>query len=100
MISRTVLGPTRVPRSSWGRRLAFLATASLALYALMGGAGVSIAGEKAEIIICHGTGSGSNPYVVNSPAVDSSGATEGVLTGGHSNETAPIRVIRQPFYCG
>ena len=81
MISRTVLGPTRVPRSSWGRRLAFLATASLAFYALMGAAGVSFAGTKPSIDICHGTASDSNPYVPESPDIKSSGTDEGLLTG-------------------
>jgi hypothetical protein len=53
-------------------------------------AAVSLAGDKTEITICHGTGSQSNPYVVNSPAINSSGAFEGELAAGHNHHTGPI----------
>ena len=66
MISRTVLGPTRVPRSSWGRRLAFLATASLAFYALLGGTGFAGAtGGPGSPDFLPNDGHGSNPMGVS-----------------------------------
>jgi hypothetical protein len=47
MISRSVLGPRRVHRSSTGRRLAVLATAAIAGYALMGASLASAANAGA-----------------------------------------------------
>lgn len=47
MIARSILGPTRVPRSIWARRLAVLATTAIAGYALMGASLVSAANAGA-----------------------------------------------------
>lgn len=90
MIARSILGPARVPRSSWGRRLAVLAAGSLALYAVLGASAVSLAAQKTEITICHATNSNTNPYVTESPAINSSGAFAGELAGGHNHHTGPI----------
>lgn len=90
MISRSAMGPTRVPRSSLGRRLAVLAVASLALSALLGATSVTLGAEKTEITICHATNSNTNPYVTESPAINSSGAFAGELAGGHNDHTGPI----------
>ena len=47
MISRKATGPTRVPRSQTARRLAVLATASVAIYALVGGTSLVAAASGA-----------------------------------------------------
>jgi len=48
------------------------------------------ADAKIEITICHATGSQGNPYIVNSPAINSSGAFAGELAGGHNGHTGPL----------
>ncbi len=83
MISRSVLGRTRVPRSRFGRRIALGAIVSLALYAILGATAVSFAAAPEKIQICHRTASASNPYVVNNP--DASGDLN-----GHLDHTGPI----------
>ena len=49
-----------------------------------------LAGEKTEITICHGTGAQGNPYVVNSPAINSSGTDKGELAAGHNDHVGPL----------
>ena len=50
----------------------------------------TLAGDKTEINICHGTGSQSNPYVFESPAINSSGAFAGELAAGHNDHVGPL----------
>ncbi len=73
-------------RLSW---LVVLGLVSAALF-LPSTASTLAADPKTEITICHATGADSNPYVVNSPAINSSGAFEGELSGGHNQHTGPI----------
>ena len=81
---------TSQTRSRFGRRLAWLAVAGMALAALMVPTSSLAADPKTEITICHGTGSQGNPYVVNSPAINSSGAFAGELAAGHNDHTGPL----------
>jgi hypothetical protein len=56
----------------------------------IGVTGMSLAGDKTEITICHATDSNAHPYVVNSPAIDSSGYPDVTLEGGHLGHTGPL----------
>jgi len=58
--------------------------------ALVAPSSFALAGDKTEIVICHGTGSQGNPYVVNSPAINSSGAFAGELAAGHNDHVGPL----------
>ena len=81
---------TAQTRSRFGRRLAWLAVAGMAVAALIVPTSSLAADPKTEITICHATGSQSHPYEVNSPAINSSGAFEGELSGGHNSHTGPV----------
>ncbi|MEA2578806.1 MAG: hypothetical protein QOD78_2394, partial [Chloroflexota bacterium] len=78
-----------VPRSRQrlARRLGWFAVATLVAAAF---SPVAFAGDKTEITICHATGSNSSPYVVNSPAINSSGTDGGLLSGGHNSHVGPL----------
>ena len=70
-------------RSRLGRRLAWLGVIGLTAAALLAPSSTAIAADpKTEITICHATGAQGNPYVVNSPAINSSGAFAGELAAG------------------
>jgi hypothetical protein len=56
----------------------------------IGVTGMSLAGDKTEITICHATDSNSHPYVQESPSIDSTGYPDVVLSGGHIDHTGPI----------
>ena len=75
------------PRYRLARRLGWLAVASLVAASFVPSA---LAGDKTEITICHGTGANGNPYVVNSPAINSSGAFAGELAAGHNDHIGPL----------
>jgi hypothetical protein len=78
-------------RSRAARRLSWLVVVGMASAALFLPSTASIAAEpKTEITICHGTGSDSNPYVTESPAINSSGTDAGLLAGGHNSHTGPV----------
>ncbi len=77
-------------RSRLGRRLSWLVVASMTTTAILVPSSPALAGDKTEIVICHGTGSQENPYVVNSPAINSSGAFVGQLAAGHNDHVGPI----------
>jgi len=82
---------TAQTRSRASRRLGWLVVVGLAFTALAAPSASSLAAEpKTEITICHATGSQGNPYVVNSPAINSSGAFAGELSGGHNSHTGPL----------
>lgn len=81
---------TAQTRSRASRRLGWLVVVGLAVAALAAPSGTSLAADKTEITICHATGSQGNPYVVNSPAINSSGAFAGELAGGHNSHTGPL----------
>lgn len=81
---------TAQTRSRASRRLGWLVVVGLAVAALAAPSGTSLAADKTEITICHATGSQDNPYVVNSPAINSSGAFAGELAGGHNSHTGPL----------
>src|SRR6187431_1529411 len=82
---------TAQTRSRSGRRLGWLAVIGLAATALFVPTTTSLAADtKTEITICHATGANNNPYVVNSPAINSSGAFAGELAGGHNSHTGPL----------
>jgi hypothetical protein len=81
---------TAQSRSRASRRLGWLVVVGLAVAALAAPSGTSLAADKTEITICHATGSQGNPYVVNSPAINSSGAFAGELAGGHNSHTGPL----------
>ena len=86
MIARTVLGPTNVPHSRLGRRLAVLAVVGTALYALFGGfAFVGAAGPGSPDFLPN-SGHKSNPmgasYSINQDAkIFCSGETVGSVSG-------------------
>jgi Prealbumin-like fold domain len=75
-------------RRRFARRLSWLVVASMMATAIF--APATFAGDKTEITICHGTGSQSNPYVIESPAINSSGAFAGELAGGHNGHVGPL----------
>ena len=75
-------------RRRFARRLSWLVAASMVATATF--APATFAGDKTEITICHGTGSQSNPYVTESPAINSSGAFAGELAGGHNGHVGPL----------
>jgi hypothetical protein len=75
-------------RRRFARRLSWLVAASMMATAIF--APATFAGDKTEITICHGTGSQSNPYVTESPAINSSGAFAGELAGGHNGHVGPL----------
>jgi hypothetical protein len=78
-------------RKGLGRRLSWLVVLGLMSTAVfLPSASPALAGDKTEITICHATGADNNPYVVNSPAINSSGAFAGELSGGHNDHTGPI----------
>ncbi len=78
-------------RSAAIRALGWLAVASMMATAFLApSASPALAGDKTEITICHGTGSQSNPYVVESPAINSSGAFAGQLAAGHNDHIGPL----------
>jgi len=57
----------------------------------IGVAGMSLAGDKPTVTICHATASNSHPYVTEHPAIDSQGYPDTVtLSGGHINHTGPV----------
>ena len=73
------------------RKVGWLSVASmLALAMLAPAAAPALALTGQSVDICHGTGSDSNPYIAESPSVQANGATEAVLTGGHSNHVGPV----------
>jgi hypothetical protein len=72
------------------RRLGWLSVASMLALALVAPTSPALAAQGQSVDICHGTGSDSNPYIAESPSVQSQGATEGELTGGHSNHIGPV----------
>jgi hypothetical protein len=74
-------------RQRLARRLGWLAVASLVAASL---APSVAAGDKTEITICHATGAQTNPYVTESPAINSSGAFAGELAGGHNSHIGPL----------
>ena len=43
-----------------------------------------------SVSICHATNSETNPYIAESPAINSNGAFAGQLSGGHNLHTGPI----------
>jgi hypothetical protein len=53
-------------------------------------AGIAFGGDKTSITICHGTGSNTNPYITESPAINSSGTDAGLLAEGHSSHIGPL----------
>ncbi len=78
-------------RASTIRRIGWLGVASmLALAMLAPSAAPAVAGDKPEIIICHGTASHTNPYVMNSPSINSSGFDDPVLSNGHNAHVGPV----------
>ena len=72
------------------RKVGWLSVASMLALAMLAPAAAPALAAGQSVTICHGTGSNSNPYVTESPSVQSNGATEGQLTGGHSNHTGPL----------
>ena len=80
----------RTRRLRLGRRLSWAAVAALTTAALGFPSSTVLAGDKTEITICHATGSHENPYVVNSPAINSSGTDGGELAAGHNDHIGPI----------
>ena len=72
------------------RKVGWLSVASMLALAMLAPAAAPALAAGQSVTICHGTGSNSNPYVTESPSVQANGATEGQLTGGHSNETGPL----------
>jgi hypothetical protein len=56
----------------------------------IGVTGMSLAGDKTEITICHATDSNSHPYVTESPSIDSSGYPQVTLENGHLGHTGPL----------
>ena len=74
------------------RKVGWLSVASmLALAMLAPTAAPTFAATDAQSVnICHATASNSNPYIAESPSVQANGATEGELTGGHSNHAGPV----------
>ena len=79
---------TAIPRyrHRLARRLGWLAVAGLLAASFSPSV---LAGDKTEITICHGTGAQGNPYVVNSPAINSSGTDTGELAAGHNDHVGP-----------
>jgi hypothetical protein len=77
-------------RISFVRKVGWLSVASMLAVALLAPAAGTVMAAGQSVDICHGTGSNSNPYIQESPSVQSGGATEGELTGGHSNHTGPL----------
>ena len=72
------------------RKVGWLSVASMLALAMLAPAAAPALAAGQSVTICHGTKSNSNPYVTESPSVQANGATEGQLTGGHSNETGPL----------
>jgi uncharacterized repeat protein (TIGR01451 family) len=69
-------------------KLGALLGAGLLSFALFGT--TSATGQS--VAICHATNSETNPYIAESPAINSSGAFIGLLAGGHNGHTGPIWV--------
>lgn len=77
-------------RVSIVRKVGWLSVASMLALALLAPGASPVTATGQSVTICHRTGSNSNPYVTESPSVQSNGATEGQLTGGHSNHLGPV----------
>ena len=77
-------------RSSVVRKFGWLGVASMLAVALLAPGASPAFADGQSVKICHGTGSNSNPYVEEDPSVQANGATEGQLTGGHSNHVGPV----------
>jgi hypothetical protein len=74
-------------RSKLARRFSWLVVVGMTTAAVFGPSGsVVAASDKVEITICHATSSDNNPYVQNSPSIDSTG----FLHGGHSDHLGPV----------
>ena len=87
---------TTARRVSIVRKVGWLGVASMLAVALLAPSAGTRSPRRPgrSVHICHRTGSNSNPYVSESPSVQSSGATEGQLSGGHSNHLGP-RLVRR-----
>ena len=77
-------------RASVVRKVGWLGVASMLALALLAPSAGLVSANGGSVDICHGTGSNSNPYVAESPSVQANGATEGQLTGGHSDHVGPV----------
>jgi uncharacterized repeat protein (TIGR01451 family) len=69
-------------------KLGALLGAGLLSFALFGTA--SATGQS--VTICHATNSETNPYILESPAINANGAFAGQLSGGHIGHTGPVWV--------
>jgi uncharacterized repeat protein (TIGR01451 family) len=67
-------------------KLGALLGAGLLSFVLFGTA--SATGQS--VTICHATNSETNPYILESPAINANGAFAGQLAGGHNGHTGPI----------
>ena len=75
------------------RKVGWLSVASMLALAMLAPTAAptfAAATDAQSVNICHGTASNSNPYNAESPSVSANGATEGQLSGGHSNHVGPV----------